>query len=260
MKKKILLAIVIGLVAIGGSGAWYWAHNNPNTLGGPGVVSTSTENMLVEFTPRNGTYNIDGKMVSLKDGVAEITVAPGSASKEIIRYFDGTAPADLNNDGVLESVVILEQVSAGTGSFFYTALTKKTATGFVSDKAEFMGDRIAIQNINFDKETSKIVVNYADRKTDEPMSARPSIGVSRYYTVENGELKEDLKTYASFSCILNNGKWLPSTGECEFGLDKDTCVKYGGEFNECASACRNAATSTKPTVCTRQCVAVCKIK
>ena len=55
-------------------------------------------------------------------------------------------------------------------------------------------------------------------------------------------------------CISNQGIWLFQSNECE-GIDKATCEKIGGTFNECASACRN---DPKAEVCTMQCVIICQ--
>ena len=55
-------------------------------------------------------------------------------------------------------------------------------------------------------------------------------------------------------CISSGGTWLPESKECE-GIDKETCEQIGGQFNECASACRN---DPEAEICTLQCVLVCQ--
>ncbi|MEI6420169.1 MAG: hypothetical protein WCO30_00920 [bacterium] len=255
MNKKILLALLIGIVAIGGSVYWYL-----NSIGLFGRESFVVDGQVKEFevkTPENGTYRIDSSGYKFKDGTFEREIAPGSASKEIIKFFGQPVMADLNGDGQKEAIVLLQKEAGGTGTFYYVAVSSPNEGGnYVSNSSEFIGDRIASQNIEY--RDGQIIVNYADRKLSESFTVSPSIGVSRYYKYQNGMLVEDKTTYTSFACILNDGKWLPETSECEFGFNKAKCEELKGQFNECDSACRNVATSTKPVACTKQCVQVCK--
>jgi len=55
-------------------------------------------------------------------------------------------------------------------------------------KAIYLGDRIAPQTTEF--RNGEIIVNYADRRPDEPFSTIPSVGVSKYFKVVDGELRE----------------------------------------------------------------------
>jgi len=52
----------------------------------------------------------------------------------------------------------------------------------------YIGDRIALQTTNI--KDGEICVNYADRKVDEPRTAAPSVGVTKYLKVENDRLVE----------------------------------------------------------------------
>jgi len=139
----------------------------------------------------NGTYLIDGQSITLVDGVAESEAAPGSASKQITRYFGNAVEVDLNADGMMDSVFLLQQENGGSGVFYYVAAAIKTADGYTGTNAIFLGDRIAPQSTNVNpNDLSQIVVNYADRNPGEPMSASPSLGVSKTFKFENGSLVE----------------------------------------------------------------------
>lgn len=61
--------------------------------------------------------------------------------------------------------------------------------------------------------------------------------------------KNDLRT----ECEYYNGDWLEEYKEC-VGISEEDCEKMDGEFNACASACRN---DPDAEVCTMQCVMVC---
>lgn len=58
------------------------------------------------------------------------------------------------------------------------------------------------------------------------------------------------------ACVSFDGNWLEDSQECE-GMAQSQCQELGGNYNECASACRN---SPKAQLCTTQCVQVCQFK
>lgn len=104
------------------------------------------------------------------------------------RYFGNEAAGDLNGDGQADRAFIVTQDGGGSGTFYYVAASLTKAETPENLNTIFLGDRIAPQTTEIRE--GKIVVNYADRKEDEPMSAAPSVGVSRYFEVRNNELVE----------------------------------------------------------------------
>ena len=56
------------------------------------------------------------------------------------------------------------------------------------------------------------------------------------------------------ACEAQTGEWIDSAKEC-VGITKEQCEAVGGNFNECASACRN---DPNAEMCTMQCVLVCE--
>jgi hypothetical protein len=137
---------------------------------------------------RDATYEVNGKSVPLKAGVHEVEAAPGSASKITTRVFGNDAAGDLNADGQPDVAFVLTQSPGGSGTFFYAVAALKTATGYAGTNAVLLGDRIAPQ-------TTRIVdglieVNYAERKPGEPMTAQPSVGVTKRLRVVDGRLVE----------------------------------------------------------------------
>lgn len=69
-----------------------------------------------------------------------------------------------------------------------------------------------------------------------------------------GPAKEKLTNAHELACLSENGNWIAEAEECE-GMTKETCEELGGNFNECASACRN---DPEAEMCTMQCVLVCE--
>jgi len=165
--------------------------NEPTAL----PAETSTQSLVGEVIPskdvENGTYFIDGQLITLVNGVAENEVMPGSESKQITSYFGNEVEVDLNSDGLLDMAFLLQQENGGSGTFYYVAAAVKTADGYLGTNAIFLGDRIAPQSTNLDQNNpTRFVVNYVDRKEGEPMSSPPTEGVSKTFKFENGSLVE----------------------------------------------------------------------
>jgi hypothetical protein len=130
---------------------------------------------------KDAGYVIDGKRVTLTNGVSEMEAAPGSASKIITRYFGNEIVTDLNDDGRPDVVFLLTQNSGGSGEFFYVVAALNTERGYVGSEAFLLGDRIAPQTTELSQNPIHkhvIVVNYADRAPGEPMTTQPSHGKS----------------------------------------------------------------------------------
>lgn len=140
---------------------------------------------------QDGTYLVDGRSITLVDGLSELETAPGAASKLVTRYFGNGVELDLDGDGALDQAFLLQQEGGGSGTFFYVVAAMGTAEGYRGTNAIFLGDRIAPQSTHpAGDDPSQFIVNYADRNPGEPMSARPSVGVSRRFAVRGGELVE----------------------------------------------------------------------
>lgn len=146
---------------------------------------------IVGKDPQNGTYMIDGQPITLLDGIAEKDLASGSDSRLVTRYFGSSIQLDLNGDGALDTAFLLVQDSGGSGTFYFVAAAIRTTIGYVGSNAIVIGDRIAPQGISIDPENPlRFIVNYAERKANEPMSVQPSIGVSKTFKLEGNVLVE----------------------------------------------------------------------
>ena len=137
---------------------------------------------------KNKTYLIENDLVTLKNGLSEIEIVPGSASKKVTKYFGNDVIGDLNNDNKPDTVFLLTQESGGSGIFYYVVVMLSSEKGYDGTNAILLGDRIAPQTTEI--KDGKIVVNYSDRKVGEPFSVAPSVGVSKYFKIENKKLTE----------------------------------------------------------------------
>lgn len=157
----------------------------------PEVVSEAypiTEPALVLPDYKNATYLIEGSFITLDEGIFEAEIAPGSATKITTRYFGNEAIGDLNQDGKSDVAFLLTQDIGGSGTFFYIVVALQTTAGTEGSNAIFLGDRIAPQNTSITN--GVITVNYADRNPGEPFTTQPSLGVSKYFKIENNILTE----------------------------------------------------------------------
>ncbi len=177
--KKIILILLFIMIVIA---AIFFAQHK--------VVAPSLGDItqVKNFTDiKNATYDIDGVLINLKDGQNEQQV-PGSVTTTTTSYFGNDSEGDLNADKKEDKAFFLIQDGGGTGLFTYLAVALKNNGGYNALNTIFIGDRIAPQNTQI--KDGVIVVNYTDRLADEPMSVQPSIGVSRYFKVEEGKLVE----------------------------------------------------------------------
>ena len=132
---------------------------------------------------RSAEYVIEGQRIKLADGFAEAQTSPGSASRIVTHYFGNELKTDLNDDGRNDVVFLLTQQRGGSGTFFYAVAALNTEAGYLGSDGYLLGDRIAPQTTvvsRSPRHTNVIVVNYADRRPDEPMTAQPSVGKSVY--------------------------------------------------------------------------------
>jgi hypothetical protein len=161
----VVWAVVGIVIAVG---AWYWMNAR---------------------TPAAPTYIINGQSVTLINGRAETPAAPGSASKVVTQYFGNVATGDLSGDGAPDVAFLVTQNSGGSGTFYYVVATLVNADGsYRGTNAVLLGDRIAPQTTEI--RNGEIIVNYAERKAGEPMTAKPSVGVSKYLKVMGTVLAE----------------------------------------------------------------------
>ncbi|MDD4531668.1 MAG: hypothetical protein PHH21_03120 [Candidatus Pacebacteria bacterium] len=138
--------------------------------------------------PLNATYVIDGEKIDLKDGKSETQIVPGSASKEITSVLWTPTKGDLDSDGKDDYVMILTRNSGGSGTFYYVVAGLSSNKGIIGTNEIFLGDRIAPENISITD--GMILINYAERKPDDPFTIQPSVGVSKYLIIKDGQLIE----------------------------------------------------------------------
>ncbi len=102
----------------------------------------------------------------------------------------------------------------------------KSGSGYYGTNAVFMGDRIAPQTTEI--KNGEIIVNFADRRADEPFTTAPSVGKSLYLKMDAGELVSVNKDVSSGEEIHIEGSTfhLASYNGKSVGKDKDYILKF----------------------------------
>jgi hypothetical protein len=182
--KGLVLAIVL---AIGVTYFTLKPKESPAPL--PSSTASSTP---AAFDGKNATFTIDGVPVTLVNGISKVPAAPGSASMVTTRYFGNEAAGDLTGDGLPDTAFLVSQDSGGSGTFYYAVVAVKTAEGYKTTNAFFIGDRIAPQSTYIPTNSRELQVNYAERKPGEPMTAQPSQGATLLLKVTDAGVLEGL--------------------------------------------------------------------
>lgn len=137
----------------------------------------------------NATYSVQdapGGDVTLKEGKAEEELAPGSASKYTAQIAEPLANGTL--DGKPYAAAVLITSGGGSGSFYNLAVVPNNNGQPGTGMTAFLGDRIKVTAIAF--ANNLVNVNYFDRKEGEPMTAEPTVAVTKAYQVVDGKLVE----------------------------------------------------------------------
>jgi len=173
MKKVFLYLIIIIVVALL---IFILTNKKPTN----NQTSTKVDNFL------NASYEIDGQNFTLQNGTAEKQIAADSASKIVIKYFGNEVKGDFDANGKEDIAFLLTEDTGGSGVFYYIVAALDFDGSYQGTNAILLGDRIAPQTTEFSD--GKIIVNYAERMPEEVMTDTPSVGVSRYFEIENSKL------------------------------------------------------------------------
>ena len=136
----------------------------------------------------NSIFTIERQEVRLIDGYHEKQAAPGSATKIKTMVFGQPVNGDLDGDGDEDAGLFILHTPGGSGTFYYVAATLNRNGNYRGTNGVLLGGRIAPQTIQISN--GVVVANYADRRPDEPMVARPSVGKTKYLTLKNVQLEE----------------------------------------------------------------------
>ncbi len=238
MKKNIALVVVATLIILG---LYYFFSKKESAV-------------LSDY--KNIEYTFSGEKIKLVNGISEVEITPGSASKITTKYFGNEIKKDIDGDGREDIVFLVTQNSGGSGTFFYVVGALNKDGGYVGSHAMLIGDRIAPQTTESGPGKS-VIVNYADRKPGDSFTTRPTEGKSlrillNSNTMQFGEVVQDfegeadvskmslsMKTWNWISAQYNDGRTVtPSkSGKFTITFKSDStfsattdCNGIGGEY------------------------------
>ncbi len=164
----LLCSVGIGLVAIAGNAADRLNQAVPD--------------------PLNATYLIEGTPVGLTAGRSESPAAPGSAMKMRTAVWRQPVYGDLDGNGDEDAALLLVHNPGGSGTFYYVAAAINVNGRYQGTNAVLLGDRIDPMDMGIRNDA--IVINYVDRRPEEPMSAAPSVNKTTVLILKNDKLIE----------------------------------------------------------------------
>lgn len=244
MKNKKLISIILFILVILGLGIYKFNLKNSDIYNRDKTQNNS----------HDGTYIIDGKSVTLKNGISQTKAIFDSDTKIITKYFGNEVKHDFDGDGSEDYVFIITQETGGSGIFYYVVALLNTAGGPVGSHGVLLGDRIAPQTTSLDENNDRInvvVVNYADRNPGEPMTTKPSLGKSVWLkldpkTMQFGEvvknfegetnpsiMKLDMQTWTLVKTLYNNDTEIKPRTDKKFTLTFDNENKIFSAKTDC---------------------------
>lgn len=141
----------------------------------------------------NAEFPVEGlstPIARLKDGVFEEPAAPGSATKNRVELRPERAFGDLDGDSDEDAVVVLAVSRGGSGTFVYLASVINEKGAPKASAAMLLGDRVTVTSLAIQAGT--LSVDMLIRKPGEPMSAAPTVAMTRTFK-HNGGLVEILR-------------------------------------------------------------------
>jgi hypothetical protein len=122
---------------------------------------------------KNITVTIDKQDFALKDGVAELPAAPGSATTNTLRVVGDPVSGDANGDGRPDAALLLANDPGGSGTFYYAVLAVDDDGSFHATNAVALGDRIKPESVTFSD--GSFLYSILERKPGESMDADPRL-------------------------------------------------------------------------------------
>lgn len=180
--QKVVLGVLAVIVLF--VGGFYALNNYIYTE----KQADSTQSETTSQDYKNLTYTIDGRQVTLVDGVSTVhdAPAPGLESTLTVQYFGFDAEGDINEDGVSDISFLITQEGVGDEVLHYLVSAIRTDSGYVGTNAVLIGDRIIVESVTVTN--GIVVVEYVDRGPDEPMTVPPSRNRSQAFAVMGTEL------------------------------------------------------------------------
>jgi hypothetical protein len=159
-----------------------------------GVTSTATPRAAIpgiRDALGSAVYPIEGVSsghAQLLDGRFEAPAAPGSAARTTVQLGVSRAFGDMNGDGSEDAAVTLVVDFGGSGTFTYLAAVINQAGTAKALPAVLLGDRVVVNSLAI--RDGSVVVEMLTRRSNEPMTDKPTVAVTRIFRLHGDTLVE----------------------------------------------------------------------
>lgn len=138
----------------------------------------------------NMSYVVGSDIFNLKDGKAEKEYVLNHSEKNTLSILGEPIYGDFDGDKDTDAAVVLVNNPGTSGTYYYVALVINNAGDYKVSNALYLGDRIAPQAVIM--RDGKLIVTYADRKEDDPMTESPSVIKNTWisYDRSTGEISQ----------------------------------------------------------------------
>lgn len=141
--------------------------------------------VIVADDPLNATFVIGPAEVTLSEGTSEIFVEDSETTLRT-RVFGEPVQGDLDEDGLLDTVLMIMHEAGGSGPLYFVAAVMSDKEGYIATNVIHLGDQVAPQNLRV--ENGLIMANYAMRKSDAAVTQEPTVAKTLYITYDEGQL------------------------------------------------------------------------
>jgi hypothetical protein len=122
------------------------------------------------------------------DGSRKVAAAHGSVTKARTAALGQPVNVDMDGDGDKDAALLFTHDPGGSGTFYYVAAAINVNGRYQATNTILLGDRIAPLDITIGRGT--VVVKYADRRLEEPMSIAPAVNKTTVIILKNNKLIE----------------------------------------------------------------------
>jgi hypothetical protein len=140
------------------------------------VMRSSLHHQVSQANPSSAedlTITIDQQTFDLRNGIADVDAAPGSAAKNTLRVVGKPVAGDVNRDGKPDNALLLQNAPGGSGTFYYAVLAVNDGGGYHASNVLPLGDRIKPERVDFTD--GRFVYRFLERGPGEPMAADPTV-------------------------------------------------------------------------------------
>ena len=160
MKKSLLVVALAGVVlALGVLFAVLRTGHHAET-----ASPSPAEDLIV---------TIDNQVFSLRDGLAEIPAAAGSAGTNTVRIVGEPVMGDINSDGKDDAALLIRNDPGGSGTFYYAVVAVNDGGSWWATNTVLLGDRVKPEKVEY--RDGRFVYRFLERRPEEPMATTPKV-------------------------------------------------------------------------------------